>query len=284
MARGNLDDIFEEDAPTAKRAGRSRRNSLDEDDTPKTRRGRQAQGRDAFDEDDDAPSKGRQRTNSARKQSAAAGWDAFDDVAGSGGQNYEAKNEMRLEITKDPQLIRMMQPAPFDSYEYHYVREITSGKRSFRGLAPADDCPLCDDLDHYGRKVAVFNIALWDEDDEKWVHKVWEVGKRAATTLRAIGADPKKVGKDYVGDLTSPQLYLAVHKTGKGTKTEYHVEAVKARDVESDWDADELNDDDYERLSKSLYEEAWERHCTRAELEAAVQRVLNGVDDDEDDD
>ncbi|WP_063728953.1 hypothetical protein [Streptomyces sp. RTd22] len=284
MARGNLDDIFEEDAPATRRAGRSRRNSLDEDDAPKTRRGRQAQGRDAFDEDVETLSRGFQRTNSARKQGASAGWDAFDEMASSGGQDFEAKNEMRLEITKDPQLIRLMQPEPFDSYEYHYVREITSGKRSFRGLAPAEDCPLCDDLDHYGRKVAAFNVALWDEDDQKWVHKVWEVGIRAARTLQAVAKDPKKVGKDNVGDLTSPQLYIAVHKTGKGTKTEYHVEAVKARDVESDWDADELTDDDYERLSKSLYSDAWERHCTRAELEAAVQKVLNGADDDEDDD
>jgi hypothetical protein len=284
MARAELDDIFEEDASTTRRAGRSRRSTLDEDDAPKARRGRKAQGRDAFDEDDDTPSKGRERGNSARKQGASAGWGAFDEVAGSGGQDFEAKNGMRLEITKDPQLIRLLEPEPFDSYEYHYVREITSGKRSFRGLAPKEDCPLCDDLDHYGRKVATFNIGLWDEDDKKWVHKVWEVGIRAARTLQAIAKDPKKVGRDHVGDLTAPQLYIAVHKTGKGTKTEYHVEAVKARDVDSDWDADELNDADHERLSKSCYSEAWERHCTRAELEAAVQKVLNGVDDDEDDD
>ncbi|MEU7278658.1 hypothetical protein AB0A69_07690 [Streptomyces sp. NPDC045431] len=284
MARGTIDDIFDEEETTSRRPGRSRRSALDEDDAPKTRRGRKAQGRDVFDEDDDTLRRGKERTNTARKQGAASGWDAFDEVAGSGGQDFEAKNEMRLEITKDPQLIRLMQPEPFDSYEYHYVREITSGKRSFRGLAPAEDCPLCDDLDHYGRKVAAFNVAVWDEDDEKWVHKVWEVGIRAARTLQAIAKDPKKVGKEHVGDLTSPQLYIAVHKTGKGTKTEYHVEAVKARDVESDWDADELTDEDYERLSKSLYSDAWERRCTRAELEAAVQKVLNGVDDDEDDD
>jgi hypothetical protein len=283
MARAELDDIFEEDAPTTRRAGRSRRSSLDEDDAPQTRRGRKAQGRDVFDEDDATPSKGRERGNSARKQGAAAGWGAFDEIAGS-GQDFEAKNEMRLEITKDPQLIRLLEPEPFDSYEYHYVREITSGKRSFRGLAPKDDCPLCDDLDHYGRKVATFNVGVWDEDDKKWIHKVWEVGIRAARTLQAIAKDPKKVGRDHVGDLTAPQLYIAVHKTGKGTKTEYHVEAVKARDVDSDWDADELSDADHERLSKSCYSEAWERHCTRAELEAAVQKVLNGVDDDEDDD
>jgi hypothetical protein len=285
MARGNLDDIFEEDgASTTGRASRSRRSSIDEDDAPSNRRGRKAQDRDVFDEDDDTPRKGRERTNAARKQGASGGWGAFDEVAGSGGQDFEAKNEMRLEITKDPQLIRLLQPEPFDSYEYHYVREITSGKRSFRGLAPKEDCPLCDDLDHYGRKVATFNVALWDEDDKKWVHKVWEVGIRAARTLQAIAKDPKKVGRDNVGDLTSPQLYIAVHKTGKGTKTEYHVEAVKARDVDSDWDADELTEGDYERLSKSLYADAWERHCTRAELEAAVQKVLNGVDEDDEDD
>jgi hypothetical protein len=285
MARGNIDDIFDEEEAPSRQPGRSRRSALDEDDAPKARRGRRAQGRDVFDEDDDAPRKGRERTNSARKQQgAASGWGAFDEVAGSGGQDFEAKNEMRLEITKDPKLIKLMQPEPFDSYEYHYVKEITSGKRSFRGLAPKDDCPLCDDLDHYGRKVAAFNVALWDEDDEKWVHKVWEVGVRAARTLQTIAKDSKKVGKEHVGDLTSPQLYLAVHKTGKGTKTEYHVESVKSRDVESDWDADELSDEDVNRLSESLYNDAWERHCTRAELEAVVDKLLNGVDEDDEDD
>ncbi|MGD6750312.1 hypothetical protein [Streptomyces sp. BH105] len=282
MARGSIDDIFDDEQETSsRRAGRSRRGALDEDDAGK--HGKRAKGRDVFD-DEEPPRKGRERTNSAARKGAASGWDAFDSVAGSGGQDYEAKNGMRLEITKDPQLIRLLQPEPFDSYEYHFVREITSGKRSFRGLAPAEDCPLCDDIDHYGRKVAAFNVALWDEDDSKWIHKVWEVGVRAARALQAIAKDPKKVGKDQVGNLTSPQLYLAVHKTGKGTKTEYHVEAVKSRDVDSDWDADELSDDDHERLSKSLYEDAWERHCTRAELEAAVQKVLNSGDEDDEDD
>jgi hypothetical protein len=286
MARADIDELFEEDASAKSRPGRSRRTALDEDDAPKTRRGRKTSGREAFDEDDEefASRKPRERTNSARKQGASAGWGAYDEVASSGGQDFEAKNEMRLEVTKDPQLIRLLQPEPFDSYEYHYVREITTGKRSFRGLSPADNCPLCDDLDHYGRKIAVFNVAAWDEDDEKWVHKIWEVGVRAARLLQTIAKDPKKVGKENIGDLTSPQLYLAVHKTGKGTKTEYHVEAVKARDVESDWDADELTEADNERLAEVIYSDAWERHCTRAELEAAVQKVLNGVDDDEDDD
>ncbi|MET9119978.1 hypothetical protein [Streptomyces sp. NPDC004528] len=292
MARGSIDDIFDDEETQAKprhtRSGRRNGDALDDDEPKRGRHEKSRRGRDTFEDDEDdevAPRKGKhQRGNSARKNTASAGWDAFDDVAGSGG-SYEEKNELKLEITKDPQLVKALEPAPFDSFELHWVKEITNGKRSFRGLAPGDDCPLCDDLDHYGRKVAYFNVALWDEDEAKWVNKVWEVGIRVARTLQAIAKDPKKVGRDEeTANLASPQLYLSVHKTGKGTKTEYHVEAVKARDVEPDWDAGELTAADHDRLAEGLYSDPWERHCTRAELEAVVKKVLDDGYDDEDDD
>lgn len=278
MARAPIDDIFEEDVPAPRRPRPGRRNAdaFDEDEKPKKSRRNRA----AFDEDDDQKGKD-VRTNSARKNAASSGWDAFDEVAGSGG-SFEQQKELKLEITKDPQLIKPLEAEPFDSFELHWIQEIKSGKRSFRGLAPKDDCPLCDDLDHYGRKVAFFNVALWDEDDEKWVNKVWEVGVRAARTLQAIAKDPKKVGRDEAtANLTSPQLYLSVYKTGKGTKTEYHVEAVKARDVESDWDASEVTDEDLDRLEENTFHDPWERHSTRAELEAVVRKVLDGDDEDD---
>ncbi|MFK0015779.1 hypothetical protein [Streptomyces sp. NPDC091027] len=286
MARATIDDIFEEEeAPATRRPRANRRNILDEDDAPNQEKARRNRGRDLFDDEDDSSRKGKpSRGNSARKNSAASGWDAFDEVAGS-GQSFEEKNDLKLEISKDPKLIKLLELAPFDSFELHWVQEIKSGKRSFRGLAPKDDCPLCDDLDHYGRKVAYFNVGLWDEDEERWVNKVWEVGVRVARTLQAIAKDPKKVGRnEETANLASPLLYLSVYKTGKGTKTEYHVEAVKSRDVESDWDATELNDTDAERLQEHLFHDPWERHCTRSELEDVVQKVLNGTDDDEYDD
>ncbi|KUL44717.1 hypothetical protein ADL22_12295 [Streptomyces sp. NRRL F-4489] len=214
------------------------------------------------------------RTNSARR-SAVAGWDEFEAAASSSNNtDFEAKNALKLRVTNSQQLIKILQDAPFDSFGLHYVQEIKTGKRSFR--CGGDSCPLCDDLDHYARKLALFNVALFNESTNEWEHRVWEVGVKIGRKLKAINDDPKR------GPLDKDNLYFAISKTGKGTSTEYHLETVKARDLDEDWDVDEIDSKTLTTLKEVIYTDPWERFSSPQELKRVVHRLLE--DDTEEDD
>ncbi|WP_274916926.1 hypothetical protein [Streptomyces sp. WZ-12] len=217
------------------------------------------------------------RIDASRRHTAAAGWDEFEKNTGSSDKaDFEAKNNLRLKVTNDPQLIKVLDPAPFDSMGQHWVQEIKSGKRSFRCLG--DNCPLCEDLDHYARKLAYLNVALLDEKSGDWENRVWEVGVKLGRKLRKIGEDEKR------GPINNPNLYFSISKTGVKTSTEYHLDLVKARDLEDDWDIDPIDEKTYQRLSASRYTEPWERFSKEAELRRVVSRLLDEDTDDEYDD
>ncbi|MFI1796539.1 hypothetical protein ACH427_04160 [Streptomyces sp. NPDC020379] len=207
-----------------------------------------------------------QHTATEGAQAAHGGWDAYDQVAGPGETSYEAKNALRLQLSSIPTLLKVLANEPFDSYHIHWFREFTTGRRSFRGRATG--CPPCDDLGHRPRKVAVFNVACYDEAKGTWENGVWEAGKTVSDQLRAFANDRKR------GPLTNPVLYFAVSKTGAGTETKYHVETVKARDLEEDWGVRPPSQDDAARLLQGVQTEAWERHNSVAELREAVARAL----------
>ncbi|MFJ2113378.1 hypothetical protein ACIOEX_16080 [Streptomyces sp. NPDC087850] len=261
------DDDDAEDEPRTRRRGRR---APDEDTEEETRPKRSRRSHGDEDEEEDRPS----RANAARRN-AASGWAQFDNATSGGNSNdFEAKKELKLQVTNKQQLLKVLNSAPFDSMGLHYIQEIKTGKRSFR--CGGEKCPLCDDLDHYARKLAYFNIALANEDTDQWENRVWEVGVKVGRKLKAINDDKKR------GPLDKDSLYFSISKTGKGTNTEYHLETVKARDLDEDWDIDEIDDKTLKTLNDSLYTEPWERFSNPQELKRVVNRLLDD-DGDEDD-
>ncbi|WP_409238327.1 hypothetical protein [Streptomyces sp. PA5.6] len=259
----------DEDEPRARKRSRRPLDDADEDDTPRPRSRR---GRAEREESEDGGQSS--RTNSAQR-SAASGWDEFDNTTSSGNSSdFEAKNALKLKVTNKQQLLKVLDPAPFDSMGLHYVQEIKTGKRSFR--CGGDKCPLCDDLDHYARKLAYFNVALLNDETGEWETRVWEVGVKLGRKLKAINDDPKR------GPLDKESLYFAISKTGKSTNTEYHLETVKARDLDEDWDVDEIDSKTLKTLKESVYTDPWERFSNPQELKRVVHRLLD--DDGEEDD
>ncbi|GHB52606.1 hypothetical protein GCM10010331_45300 [Streptomyces xanthochromogenes] len=264
--RRTLDDDSDDEP-----RGRKRR-SLDDDaddEESRPRRNRRAQQ----DEGDDEAEERRHRKNAASKR-GVAGWDEFETTSSSGGTDFEAKAALKLKVTEEQQLLKLLDSAPFDSMGLHYVKEIRTGKRSFR--CGGEACPLCDDLDHYARKLAYFNVAVFNEDTNAWENRVWEVGVKVGRKLKAINDDKKR------GPLDKPSLYVAISKTGMKTATEYHLETVKGRDLDEDWDVDEIDDQTYKSLTEKLYTEQWEHFSTPQELKRVVKRLLD--DDGEEDD
>ncbi|MDJ0463161.1 hypothetical protein [Streptomyces sp. H27-C3] len=267
--RRSLDDEDDEEPRTRKRGRPAPDEEADEESRPK--RSRRTRADEDEDEDEERPS----RANAAAaRRNAASGWDEFDNAT-SGGNNtdFEAKKELKLQVTNKQQLLKVLNSAPFDSMGLHYIQEIKTGKRSFR--CGGEKCPLCDDLDHYARKLAYFNIALFNEDTDQWENRVWEVGVKVGRKLKAINDDKKR------GPLDKDSLYFSISKTGKGTNTEYHLETVKARDLDEDWDIDEVDDKTLKTLNDALYTEPWERFSNPQELKRVVNRLL---DDDGDED
>lgn len=268
--RRSFDEDDEEEPRTRKR-GRRTSEDTDEDDTPRPRTRRSRAERD--DDEDDEPNT---RSNSARRN-AAAGWDEFENATSSSNSNdFEAKNALKLKVTNKQQLLKVLDSAPFDSMGLHYVQEIKTGKRSFR--CGGEKCPLCDDLDHYARKLAYFNVALFNEDTDEWENRVWEVGVKLGRKLKAINDDTKR------GPLDKANLYFAISKTGKGTNTEYHLETVKARDLDEDWDVDEIDSKTLKSLNEAVYSDPWERFSNPQELKRVVNRLLDDDGGEEDDD
>lgn len=265
------EDEGEADEPRARKRGRrASEDADDEDEAPRNRR-RRAERDDA---DEEGASSG--RANSARRN-AAAGWDEFEATTSNGNSNdFEAKNALKLKVTNKQQLLKVLDGAPFDSMGLHYVQEIKTGKRSFR--CGGDKCPLCDDLDHYARKLAYFNVAVYNEDTDEWENRVWEVGVKVGRKLKAINDDAKR------GPLDKDSLYFAISKTGKGTNTEYHLETVKARDLDEDWDVDEIEAKTLKTLNEAVYTDPWERFSNPQELKRVVNRLLDDDGGDEDDD
>lgn len=260
-------DENDEDEPRTRKRGK--RPSEDTDDETPRKRSRRTE-RDDTDDDGESTS----RTNSARRSSAAAGWDEFENAtSSSNSSDFEAKKDLKLKVTNKQQLLKVLNSAPFDSMGLHYVQEIKSGKRSFR--CGGDKCPLCDDLDHYARKLAYFNVALFNDDTDAWEHRVWEVGVKVGRKLKSLNDDPKR------GPLDRESLYFAISKTGKGTNTEYHLETVKARDLYEDWDVDEIDSKTLKSLNEAVYTDPWERFSNPQELKRVVNRLL---DDDGDED
>ncbi len=264
------DEEGEEEPRTRKRGRRASEDAADEDETPRKRRRRTEP------DDDDEDGETRGRANSARRN-AAAGWDEFDNATSSSNSNdFEAKNALKLKVTNKQQLLKVLDSAPFDSMGLHYVQEIKTGKRSFR--CGGEKCSLCDDLDHYARKLAYFNVALFNEDTDEWENRVWEVGVKVGRKLKAINDDTKR------GPLDKESLYFAISKTGKGTNTEYHLETVKARDLDEDWDVDEIDPKTLKTLNEAVYTDPWERFSNPQELKRVVNRLLDDDSGEEDDD
>ncbi|MEU7147070.1 hypothetical protein AB0B15_03360 [Streptomyces sp. NPDC045456] len=298
FADDDLDETREEERPRRSRPvddddrprKRPRRRTFDEDDEEVEER---PKGRRPRDSDDDEPERPKRRTRgrpesddedgvrpatrtNAARQAAAGGWDNFDALGSGDKGDFEAKNALRLKVSNDPTLLKLLDSAPFDSMGVHWVQEIKSGKRSFR--CPGENCSLCDDLDHYARKLAYFNVAAFDEDTEQWENRVWEVGVKLGRKLKALNDDKKR------GPIDKPTLYFSISKTGKGTSTEYHLDAVKARDLDEDWGVDEIDEKTYKALNENRFTEQWERISKPEELRRVVKRLLDDSEDDEDDD
>lgn len=198
-----------------------------------------------------------------------AGWDGYRTTKAKSGFGADF---LKFNDSGEAMLIRFLEAAPFASYRQHWI-ERQSGKRSW--VCIEESCPLCDAGDTPGFRIA-FNVLLLS--DGKPQNKVWEVGPRLAEQLEAKAKDKR------TGPLDRDDIYWAVSRTGKKSKTAYSVDPVKARDLKEDWEMEPLEEKAVAFYQGKMYDAKVIKVPTRKQLKEIAAEMLDEEFDDDDDD
>lgn len=170
------------------------------------------------DDIDDRPS---QSTASAGS-SVLSGWDAADSITSSGDYPTEVKFE-----EGQHQVFKFLdENGPFAIYKQHFLKQKTSGKRSY--VCIGADCPLCLKLQDRPENKRAFTVVSLNSK-EGMQRQMLISGARLYQALHAAHYSPQ-------GPLTKG--YWAIVRLGKGPQTSYTVTPIKERDLEEDWKID----------------------------------------------
>lgn len=167
-------------------------------------------------------------------------------------------------------LVKFVEDSPFASYWQHWVQ---AGKKRRPYVCIIDDCPLCS-LGLVPKPVDVINvIALEQDKDGNVTPKVyaWSMSADPAKAVRARAENKR------TSPINKDQFYWAVSKeTGDNGFNTYHVDLVKAADLQDDYGIDPLTDAVVAELSSKGYTEAdVAQRSTKREL----QEVADGLED-----
>lgn len=227
--REREDDEAREDAPRSRR-GRSR-SDYDADESERSeRRGRRGS-------EDDKP---RERTASP---TVGKGWGGYNEG------KERTKRDDYVNAWKVPEtrtLIKMLDAEPFCSYDEHWPKGITSGKRSFVCLGK-DECPLCD-IGEHASTYALFNILDLSDPDNP-TNEFWKVSRTVGDTLLELSKDKP------TSPLNREDLYFVVWKSKVKGRQQTNINTVKARDIKEDYDCDPLTPEEIEEYEQQAYTE-----------------------------
>ena len=213
----------------------------------------------------DVPGRPKQSAGERGHRSAVGttGWAGYKKVKEDRSAKYP-----RFEVDKDgsPSIIKFAQAEPFAFIYRHWV-----AKRPYTCIADAENdvlCPLCAIRDK-AKPVVFYNVI--DVTDEARV-KVWE-----------MTADPtRKVQKHYdlLADMEPPRTlddaawYFAVSKEQKERSAwEYTVDRIKERDLQEDWSAEPLGDDEIAEALEKLSDDSIVYVSSTDDLREAVDKI-----------
>lgn len=149
-----------------------------------------------------------------------AGWDAADSLA---APTSEYPTEVKFEDGKHFVFKFLDEKGPFAIYKQHFLKQKTSGKRSY--VCIGADCPLCTKLDDRPENKRAFTVVNLSHPDGMQ-RQMLITGARLYQALHAAHYSPQ-------GPLTKG--YWAIVRLGKGPSTVYTVTPIKERDLEEDW-------------------------------------------------
>lgn len=203
---------------------------------------------------------GREKSGSGEATRAGVGkggWAAYRAAKSQRTEKYP-----RLEVDRDPVVVKFTEAEPFAHIWRHWVSKIPY-------TCIGEDCPLCE-IGHRARSVVFYNVITVDD----CVLRVWE-----------LSSDPvRKVQKHYDKlaetdkTLDDPGLYFVVSKARKDNGFfEYDVDKVPARDLSDECGIEPLEDSEIEEAvrnhGKGLFTDEVIQVNTKADLREAVEKV-----------
>jgi len=151
--------------------------------------------------------------------SVQSGWDAAGSLTSSG----DFPTEVKFEENKHLVFKFLDENGPFAIYKQHFLKQKTSGKRSY--VCIGADCPLCTKLDDRPENKRAFTVVNLSHA-EGMQRQMLITGARLYQALHAAHYSPQ-------GPLTKG--YWAIVRLGKGPQTVYTVTPIKERDLDEDW-------------------------------------------------
>lgn len=193
------------------------------------------------------------------------GWGAAKEASKRAAKGFE--NEFK--VAEADQVVKHVEDEPFWSGAFHWVDEITDGKRSFYCIQDIDPegCPLCG-VGHEVRAQVWFNVV-----------PVTNEGGAAKPEMCVLKASPtlanliEKEHNDRYGPIT--RHYWKYSKTGGGKKgkVNYTLAVVKATDLAEDWEVDPKQAAEAIGTLKPCTDELV-KYPTRKELQEIVEEHL----------
>lgn len=224
-----VDDVHtdeEEESPRGRRRGASRsRKEEPEEEKP---RGKRSAGR-------------KSAEGGRRKQSS--GWDAYEKAKAETSSDFAP--EFQKDMSEDERLFKFVDEEPVAVYKQHWIERGKGKKKSFT-CTDDGECPLCEDAGDKPSSKAVFNVIDLSGDEPEV--KMWTVGVKVANNIKALAGSKK------TSPLNREDLYFAVNRTGGTGSWQTNVVAVKARDLEDDWDIRPLTDAELDGLEADAFE------------------------------
>jgi hypothetical protein len=170
-----------------------------------------------FGDDFDVNARPAQATSGAIK----SGWDAAESMTTpSGSFPIDFKASETLQVVKF-----LDEGGPFATYKQHFLTN-KPGKKSYICLQPSgQECPLCKVLDHRADDKRAFTIVNLSAEGGPQRQILTATPPLFRTLLQANSSPQGPINKNY----------WAVSRTGEKAGTTYHVNAIKARDLDEDW-------------------------------------------------
>jgi hypothetical protein len=185
------------------------------------------------------------------------GWDAAQSTV-SGDFPKEFKF-----VDGEFSIIKFLDPnGPFAVYKQHFLSQITSGKRSFVSLGAND--PLCTKIGSKPEDKKAFTIANLSAAGGPQ-RQMLIASPRLYKSLHAAHFSP-------AGPLT--KNYWAISRTGKMQSTVYHLNPVKARDLQEDWGITDIDEMEKTIASMVPFDRSAIKEPTWEELEAVAASLL----------
>lgn len=208
------------------------------------------------DVDEDDEPKGR-----APSDAVQSGWGAAKKLKTEGGSFAD-----EFQITKDEQLVKFMEDAPYAVYKQHWIEGLRSTKkRSFICLGKG--CPLCA-LGEGAAKKWAFNVAVFDGDDAEVKSLI------AGSRLFDLIADEHE-GSDGPLD----EGYWTLSKSGKKQSTTYKLKKIEGRKLEEGF---KITEDDLEEILAAAdlvpYTPAQHQPPTKSYLQEIADELVDGED------